>query len=107
MAVKVMRRRELTFWEKLYVPQILSGLKITSAHFFRNLSLHMAHSLGLLKNLPASVTFQYPEQPRPLAARFQRPARLTRLRVLWLRRAKPGSPDTNALGQTPLRLGLG
>src|SRR5882672_3861535 len=43
MAVKVMRRRELTFWEKLYVPQILSGLKITSAHFFRNLSLHIAH----------------------------------------------------------------
>ena len=45
MAVKVMRRRELTFWEKLYVPQIVSGLKITSAHFFRNLSLHVAHSL--------------------------------------------------------------
>lgn len=77
MAVKVMRRRELTFWEKLYLPQILSGLKITSAHFFRNLFLHVAHSLGLLKLFPASVTFQYPEQPRPLEARFRSRHRLT------------------------------
>ena len=37
MAVKVVPRRELTFWVKLYVPQILCGLKITFKHFFRNL----------------------------------------------------------------------
>ena len=42
MAVKVVRRRELTFREKLYVPQILCGLKITFRHFFRNLFLHTA-----------------------------------------------------------------
>jgi NADH-quinone oxidoreductase subunit I len=77
MAVKVIRRRELTFWEKLYLPQILSGLKITSAHFFRNLALHAAHRLGLLKHLPASVTFQYPEEPRPLETRFRGRHRLT------------------------------
>jgi len=77
MAVKVVRRRELTFWEKLYIPQILCGLRITSAHFFRNLSLHVAHSLGLLKLLPASATFQYPEEPRPLEARFRSRHRLT------------------------------
>ena len=46
MAVKVVRRRELTFWEKLYVPQIFCGLKITFRHFFRNLFLHTAHLLG-------------------------------------------------------------
>ena len=61
MAVKVLRRRELTFWEELYIPQIVSGLKITSKHLFRNLFLHAAHSVGLLKHFPASVTFQYPE----------------------------------------------
>jgi len=49
MAVKVVRRRELTFWEKLYVPQIVSGLKITTTHLLRNLALHVAHCLGLLK----------------------------------------------------------
>ncbi len=35
--VKVVRRPELTFWEKLYIPQILCGLKNTFRHFFRNL----------------------------------------------------------------------
>ena len=77
MAVKVVRRRELTFWEKLYVPQIVCGLKITSAHFIRNLGLHLAHRVGLLKRLAASATFQYPEQPRPLEARFRSRHRLT------------------------------
>ena len=77
MAVKVVQRRELTFWEKLYLPQILSGLKITSIHFLRNFSLHLVHKLGLLKHLPASVTVQYPEEPRWLAARFRSRHRLT------------------------------
>ena len=75
--VKVVRRRELTFWEKLYVPQILSGLKITFGHFFRNMFYHTAHSLGLKKEIRASVTFQYPEEPRPLESRFRSRHRLT------------------------------
>ena len=78
MAVKVVRRRELTYWEKLYVPQILSGLKITFAHFFRNLFLHTAHLLGRLKNIPASATIQFPEELRPLMSRFRSRHRLTR-----------------------------
>ena len=77
MAVKVLRRRELTFWEKLYLPQIVGGLKITSSHLFRNLFLHAAHRVGLLERFRASVTFQYPEEPRPLAARFRSRHRLT------------------------------
>jgi NADH-quinone oxidoreductase subunit I len=77
MAVKVLRRRELTIWEKLYLPQILSGLKVTTAHLLRNLFLHSAHRLGLLKHLSAAVTFQYPEEPRPYAFRFRSRHRLT------------------------------
>ncbi len=77
MAVKVVRRRELTLWEKMYLPQIFSGLKITCAHLFRNLSLHAVHRLGLLRHLRASVTFQYPEESRPLASRFRGRHRLT------------------------------
>ena len=77
MAVKVLRRRELTVWEKLYIPQIVSGLKVTTAHLLRNLYLHSAHRLGLLQNRRAAVTFQYPEEPRPLAARFRSRHRLT------------------------------
>jgi NADH-quinone oxidoreductase subunit I len=77
MAVKVLRRRELTVWEKLYIPQIVGGLKVTTAHLLRNLYLHSAHRLGLLQNRRAAVTFQYPEEPRPLAARFRSRHRLT------------------------------
>ena len=75
--VKVVRRRELTFWEKLYIPQILCGLKITFTHFFRNLFLHTAHLFGLLKHRRAAATFQYPEEQRPLMSRFRSRHRLT------------------------------
>ena len=77
MAVKVVRRPELTFWEKLYIPQILCGLRITTTHFFRNLFLHIVHLLGCFKHLPASVTIQYPEELRPLLSRFRSRHRLT------------------------------
>jgi NADH-quinone oxidoreductase subunit I len=77
MAVKVLRRRELTFWEKLYVPQVISGLRVTTAHFVRNLFLHAAHQVGLLGHLRAAVTYQYPEELRPLEARFRSRHRLT------------------------------
>ena len=76
-AVKVVRRPELTFWEKLYIPQIICGLKITSSHFFRNLFLHTAHLLGRLKHLRAGVTIQYPEELRPLMSRYRSRHRLT------------------------------
>ena len=75
--VKVVRRPELTLWEKLYIPQILCGLKITSRHFFRNLFLHVAHRLGLYKHLAAAATIQYPDQLRPLMSRFRSRHRLT------------------------------
>ena len=77
MAVRVVRRPELTFWEQLYIPQILSGLKITFRHFFRNLFLHIAHQLGHFTHLSAGVTVQYPEQLRPLMSRFRSRHRLT------------------------------
>ena len=77
VAVKVLRRRELTFWEKLYVPQVLSGLKVTCTHLFRNLFLHAVHRVGVLEHLRAAVTFQYPEVLRPYEARFRSRHRLT------------------------------
>jgi NADH-quinone oxidoreductase subunit I len=77
MAVKVVRRPELTFWEELYVPQILCGLKITFAHFFRNLFLHAAHRVGRFKAIPAAATIQFPEELRPLMSRFRSRHRLT------------------------------
>ena len=77
MAVKVVRRPVMTFWEKTYIPQIICGLKITTRHFLRNLFLHTAHLLGLRKHIRASVTFQYPEELRPLMSRYRSRHRLT------------------------------
>ncbi|MCM8811595.1 MAG: NADH-quinone oxidoreductase subunit I [Candidatus Omnitrophica bacterium] len=71
------KKRELTFWEKIYLPEIFRGVWITSVHFFRNLAIHTAHRFGLLKNVRAGVTFQYPENPRPLFPRLRTRHRLT------------------------------
>jgi len=45
MAVKVIERRPLSFWERTYLPQVIGGLRVT----WRNI-------------LRPAVTLQYPEQ---------------------------------------------
>ena len=77
-AWKQSNRRELTWWESTYIPTVVSGIRITSKHFFRNLTLHILHMFGFLKHVPAAVTYQYPEQPRPLAKRLRTRHRLTK-----------------------------
>ncbi len=74
--IKVMKRKELSWWDNTYLPAVGLGLWITSKHFFRNLTLHALHAIGLFKNIPASVTFQYPEELRPLARRARTRHRL-------------------------------
>ena len=71
-------RRELTWWESTYIPSVVGGIWITSKHFFRNLGLHMLHAIGLKRDVRASITYQYPEQPRPLAPRLRTRHRLTK-----------------------------
>ena len=71
------KRRELTLWERLYVPAIVQGLLVTNRHFWRNLFLHIAHRFGLFRDTPASVTIQYPEQQRATAPRLRTRHRLT------------------------------
>jgi NADH-quinone oxidoreductase subunit I len=75
-AWKQSNRRELTWWENTYLPAIALGIGITSQHFFRNLTLHILHLFGLKKNVSAAVTYQYPEQKRPLAPRLRTRHRL-------------------------------
>ncbi len=75
-AWKQSNRRELTWWESTYIPTVVSGIYLTSKHFFRNLTLHILHVFGLYKNIPAACTYQYPEQPRPLSPRLRTRHRL-------------------------------
>ena len=71
------RKRELNFWERIYVPEIVRGVALTSRHFAVNLFVHTAHLFGLLRGRAAAVTFQYPEEKRPLAPRLRTRHRLT------------------------------
>ncbi len=75
-AWKQKNRRELTWWESTYIPTVVSGIYLTSIHFFRNLTLHILHVFGLCKDKSAAVTYQYPEKPRPLAKRLRTRHRL-------------------------------
>jgi len=67
----------MTFWVKLYFPAIFQGLCITGWHFWRNLTIHILHRFGLFKEVQAAVTFQYPEEQRPLSFRTRTRHRLT------------------------------
>lgn len=73
---KKANRRELTWWESSYIPTVVGGVWTTSKHFFRNLFFHFMHLFGLYKNVSAAVTYQYPEQKRPLAKRLRTRHRL-------------------------------
>lgn len=47
----IVKRNELTWFERLYLPALVGGLKVTARHFFNNIT-------GKTK-----VTQQYPEEP--------------------------------------------
>ncbi len=68
----------LTFWEKLYLPQIMAGIWLTSRHFFRNLGRHIVRAVGIKSGAKGAVTIQYPEFLRPLFPRLRTMHRLTR-----------------------------
>jgi len=69
---------ELSFWERTYIPEVVKGMRITADHFFRNLFRHIAHLVGLRKGPRGAVTYQYPEERRPVASRVRTLHRLTR-----------------------------
>ncbi len=48
---KMIRKKDLTFWQKLYIPEIFKGLKLTLSHIFKK-----------------KVTYNYPDE------RFRPPA---------------------------------
>jgi NADH-quinone oxidoreductase subunit I len=79
MSAKVVKikKAKLSWLDQTYIPSLFLGLWITSRHFFRNLFLHAFHMVGLFKDKSAAVTFQYPEEQRPLSKRVRTRHRLT------------------------------
>ena len=71
------RKEEMTLWERLYVPEVIRGLTVTMFHFFRNLSLHLLHALGLAEEIKAAYTTQYPEERKRYPDTYRGSHRLT------------------------------
>ena len=78
--VKVMKQpiHERTFSESAYIPEIAKGLRITAAHFWGNLFIHIKRLFGIRTKDRGSVTYQYPEERRPLSPRVRTLHRLVK-----------------------------
>jgi NADH-quinone oxidoreductase subunit I len=70
-------RRRLSLLERLYVPEVLRGLGVTTRHFARNLTLHTLHLFGIARDKRASVTTQYPEERKVYGIGYRGAHRLT------------------------------
>ena len=71
------RPEELTFRERIYVPEIISGLFITGRRFWRNLFLHIAHQFGIALGTVAATTLQYPDEYQRYGPDYRGSHRLT------------------------------
>src|SRR5436309_12799293 len=72
-----MQPPKLSLGERLYLPQVVQGLRITIGHFARNLTLHTLHLFGLARDRRAAVTVQYPEERKVYAEGYRGAHRLT------------------------------
>src|SRR5436309_6890410 len=72
-----MQPPKLSLGERLYLPQVVQGLRITIGHFARNLTLHTLHLFGLARDRKAAVTVQYPEERKVYPEGYRGAHRLT------------------------------
>jgi NADH-quinone oxidoreductase subunit I len=70
-------RPTLTLAERLYLPEVLRGIRVTVGHFVRNLTLHTLHLVGIAKDRRAAVTTQYPEERKIYPEGYRGAHRLT------------------------------
>ncbi|MDP8228803.1 MAG: NADH-quinone oxidoreductase subunit I [Candidatus Electryoneaceae bacterium] len=63
--------------EKIYWIEVLRGLLVTNNHFMINMGRHILHSFKIKTKEPGAVTYQYPEQKRPIHYRWRGRHRLT------------------------------
>lgn len=71
------RKEEMTWWERLYLPEVLRGLAVTTYHFGRNLTLHILHALGAAQETRAAYSTQYPEERKSYPDTYRGSHRLT------------------------------
>ena len=67
----------LSVRQRFYVVEALVGLRLTAAHFFRNMWRHTLRAVGV-RSARGAVTIQYPEERRPYSPRLRSLHRLVR-----------------------------
>ena len=67
----------LSLAERLYLPEVLRGVRLTAGRFVRNLTIHTLQLFGMAKDQVASVTTQYPEQRKVYPMGYRGAHRLT------------------------------
>ncbi len=71
------RREEMTFLERVYLIEIAKGVSFTFWKLVRNLSVHVLHLFGIMKNVRAAASIQYPNERREYPSRYRGRHRLT------------------------------
>jgi NADH-quinone oxidoreductase subunit I len=71
-----MAKKDLNFWQRIYLPEIIRGMWITARHFFANLCVHLLHLVGLSRSKKGMVTYQWPEEYKPMPRRLRARHRL-------------------------------
>jgi NADH-quinone oxidoreductase subunit I len=73
-----MNQRPLNLLERTYLTEVARGLILTATHFFVNFPRHVLRGLGMHVDKGQTVTFEYPEERRPLARRLRTRHRLAK-----------------------------
>ena len=73
----MLQRPRLTLLERMYLPQVVDGVRVTTRHFLRNLALHTLHLFGIARDKRAAVTTQYPEERKVYPDGYRGAHRLT------------------------------
>ena len=71
-----MGQESLGFFQRFYLREVFQGLALTARHFFANMPRHIARGLGFKVGKGGTITYEYPEERRPLAKRLRTRHRL-------------------------------
>jgi len=73
-----MSQKPLSLVERFYIREVVRGLNLTARHFISNFARHVARAFGFKVAKGRTVTYQYPEEPRPAARRLRSLHRLVK-----------------------------
>ena len=71
------RREEMSLAERLYIPAVLDGLRVTLGRLAKNFYLHVMHAFGFCQSVQADVSISYPNERREYPERYRGRHRLT------------------------------